>query len=58
MDSAIYTALTMAEDDRRGRMADLRRAVSRYDVREWGRAIGADLGMKGSSGGGDKPAAA
>ncbi|MBY6202174.1 glucosylglycerol-phosphate synthase [Maritalea mobilis] len=59
MDSAIFTALDMPEDERRARMADLRRAVSRYDVRAWGRAIGADLGMqKKGNGGGNTPAAA
>jgi glucosylglycerol-phosphate synthase len=35
MDGAIRAALDMPEDERRGRMAGLRRAVRENDVRSW-----------------------
>ncbi|MBF9035286.1 glucosylglycerol-phosphate synthase [Rhodobacterales bacterium HKCCE2091] len=40
MDEAIASALVMPEEERRARMAPLREAVHRYDIRAWGRSIG------------------
>lgn len=39
MDRSILSAIDMPEDERRGRMAALRAAVARQDIRAWARAV-------------------
>ncbi len=43
MDEAIRSALEMEPEDRKGRMELLRKAICRYDVHAWGRAVSADF---------------
>lgn len=43
MDEAIYNALNMPEEERRIRMAELRRVIEKYDITEWGEEFGRQM---------------
>ncbi|MBF9031168.1 glucosylglycerol-phosphate synthase [Rhodobacterales bacterium HKCCE3408] len=53
MDEAILAAIGMEEAERRARMAPLREAVQRYDIRAWGRSVNDGFEAIGQ----DRPAA-
>ena len=57
MDDAILRGIDMPVDEQRARMAELRKAVEKYDVRAWGRSIDEVLGEVGQ-GSAPKPEAA
>ncbi len=46
MDEALKIALDMPEEERRARMAELRKAVKRYDVHTWGQSVSLDFATK------------